>query len=135
MLEKFFSSIGFEGVEVKTVIHQKVFSPGDTINGTLHIQGGQSDQQIKGIKLILFAAHSEEVREDSDFSYYDEELSRADMKEKMMIYANEEKELPFQMTLAEHHPKTSDTIKTYIETKVLVHNGVDPTDKDFIIIK
>ncbi|KIL47880.1 sporulation protein [Jeotgalibacillus campisalis] len=135
MFEKFFSSIGFEGAEIQTTVHPNTFSPGDTIEGLVTVIGGQSDQQIAGIELTLFVFHDNEHRSDSDFSYYDEELNQVMLKEISEIKANEKKECRFKMVLTKNHPTSSESVETYIQTKLLVHNGVDPEDKDIIIIK
>ncbi|MDG5470449.1 sporulation protein [Jeotgalibacillus sp. ET6] len=135
MFEKFFSSIGFEGAEVRTTINPSTFSPGDAVNGLVTVKGGQGDQQIAGIQLTLFVFHDNEVRSDSDFSYYDEELKQVVLKDVTEIKANEKKEIPFTMLLSDKHPRSSSVIQTYIQTKLLVHNGVDPEDKDVITIK
>ncbi|MEW9502995.1 sporulation protein [Jeotgalibacillus marinus] len=134
MLEKFFSSIGFGGVEVDTNIDRNTFSPGETVKGTMHVKGGNADQEINGIKLTLFVTHNE-VREDSDLSYYDEELTQVILKDLTKIKAKEEKKLPFQIQLKNNHPKTGENVESFIQTKLLVINGVDPADKDIIIIK
>ncbi|TDL34898.1 hypothetical protein E2R51_04015 [Jeotgalibacillus sp. S-D1] len=135
MLEKFFSSIGFEGAEVKTYIQSTAYTPGDTIIGTICVTGGQSDQEIKGIELTLFVTHDGQVREDSDFSYYDEQITQVILKDVKSIKAGDKKEIPFELKLTANHPLTTEKDETFIQTKVLVLNGVDPKDKDIIHIK
>lgn len=135
MFEKFFSSIGYEGAEVNTYIQSTSYTPGETIKGTICVTGGQSDQEIKGIELTLFVTHNDKVRDDSDFSYYDEEITQVVIKEMKSIKAEDKTEIPFEIKLSANHPLSTDKDETFIQTKVLVLNGVDPKDKDIIQIK
>jgi len=135
LFEKFFSSIGFEGVEIKTIIEPASFAPGDKVRGTIFINGGSASQAIEGIELTLFVTHNNEVRDDSDFSYYDEELTQVKVKDLKEIAPNEKKEIPFAIQLSIDHPLSSPVSESFIQTKLLVLNGVDPKDKDVIFIR
>ncbi|KIL45360.1 sporulation protein [Jeotgalibacillus soli] len=133
MFEKIVSSIGINGVLVDTIIDRPSYSPGEQINGSIKIVGGIADQEISGILLTLIATFKKEPI-DSDFSSYDEELEKILFKEVIIVRAGEEVIKPYEINLSNEHPISSSTVNSFLKTKVLVENGVDPSDYDEIII-
>lgn len=62
MFGKLKASLGIGAAKVDTVLHNMSLSQGETLEGTVHIQGGDVEQQIDAIKLKLCT----QVKEESD---------------------------------------------------------------------
>ena len=68
--KKFLSSIGIGSLTVETVVERPNLNEGETLNGTIYITGGDSDQKIEYVELHV-VKQIDEVRDDSDFQLID----------------------------------------------------------------
>lgn len=133
MLEKFLSSIGIGHVKVDTVVSKASIKQGEIINGDVIIEGGNADQPINEVQLLLLHKY-EEDKEDSDFPYHEKELKTIILKDIGTIKAGEKKKINFQFPTDRNHPKTTETNQTILRTTVDIPQAVDPTDEDRIIV-
>lgn len=133
MLNKILSSIGIGHVKVDTVVSKGEIKQGDTIHGEVILEGGNADQPINEVRLVLLHKY-EEDKEDSDFPYHEKELKTVILNDIGTIKAGEKKTIPFQFPTETSHPKTDDTNETLLRTTVDIPQAVDPTDEDSIIV-
>lgn len=134
MWKDFFSSIGINSVTVDTTIEQKAYSPGDMIHGTVHVKGGQAEEPIEKIQLLLYMQY-EEVKEDSDFNWHDKHIEEQHIEFDRNIKEEETIDMPFSFALPKDSIQTDEKHKWFIKTKVFIEQAVDPEDEDEIIVK
>ncbi|WP_046181028.1 sporulation protein [Domibacillus tundrae] len=134
MWKEIFSSIGIDSVKVDTVLENQTAALGETVNGRILIEGGLADEPIKKIQVLLYLQY-EKVKEDSDFTWHDKHIEEVNIELNRNIKAGEADSIPFSLKLPEKGPKTDDTHKWYIRTKVFIDQAVDPEDEDQIIVQ
>lgn len=134
MWKEFFSSIGIDSVKVDTILEKQTAAPGETVKGRILLEGGQADEPIEKIQVLLYLQY-EEVQEYSDFSWHDKHIEEVNIELNRNIKAGEKETIPFSIKLPENSPKTNDKHKWYIRTKVFVDQAVDPEDEDQIIVQ
>ncbi|WP_174733135.1 sporulation protein [Mesobacillus harenae] len=133
MWKEFLSSIGFGSAKVETVIAKEVYKPGDTIKGVVKIHGGNTEQTINKITLSLYTS-LEETRDDSDFSFIDEECRHVELGNIGTIHPGEQRSIPIQIPLSANHPITKGNLKTFLRTSLGIPQAVNTTSEDEIII-
>ncbi len=133
MWKKFFSSIGIGSVKVDTILYDKKAALGEMIKGDVLICGGQTDEPIQKINLLLYLQY-EEVRKDSDFSWHDKHIDELTIVVNRHIKAGEKDRIPFTMKIPADGPKTGEKHKWFLQTTVLINQSVDPTDEDELMI-
>ncbi|WP_309088178.1 sporulation protein [Domibacillus sp.] len=134
MWKDFFSSIGIGSIKVDTMIDQKAVSPGETINGYVYIKGGKVEEPIDKVQILLYLQY-EEVKEDSDFSWHEKHFQEVILPFKRNIKASEAHKVPFSIKIPLQGPKTDETHKWFIRTKVFIDQAVDPEDEDEVMIR
>ncbi len=134
MWRDFFSSIGIGSVKIDTVVNEKTAAPGETISGQVFLKGGQADEPVEKIQILLYLQY-EEVREDSDFSWHDKHIEEITINVNKAIKAGEKNTIPFFVSVPENGPKTDEKHKWFIRTKAFIGQAVDPEDEDEIIVK
>ncbi|WP_050182005.1 sporulation protein [Domibacillus robiginosus] len=134
MWKDFFSSIGLDSVKVDTIVEKQLISPGETLSGHIHVKGGQADEPIDKIHILLYLQY-EAVKEDSDFSWHEKHFEEIIIPFKRNIKAYEEHRVPFSVKVPLEAPKTDDTHKWFVRTKVFIDQAVDPEDEDEITVQ
>lgn len=134
MWKDFFSSIGIDSVKVDTKLKKRSAAPGETIHGEVFVTGGQAEEPIEKIQVLLYMQY-EEVKEDSDFSWHDKDIEDVTIDFQRNIKTDEEINVPFSVTLPEGSHFTDDKHKWFIRTKVFVDQAVDPEDEDEIFVR
>lgn len=133
MWKDFFSSIGIGSVKVDTVLQNQKAKPGETIKGNIVIRGGQADEPIEKINVLLYLQYKE-VHKDSDFSWHDKHIEKLTINMNRDIKAREEESIPFILKIPADSPKTGEKHKWFIQTTVFIHQAIDPKDEDEILI-
>jgi sporulation-control protein len=127
--KKFLSSIGIGSLKVETVVERPNLNEGETLNGTIYITGGDSEQTIEYVELHV-VKQIDEVREDSDFQLIENIVAKqsldfvSTLKSKGSLMQQFEI-VPDERWLVEN-PKT----KLLLRTIVHVDKGVDAQDED-----
>lgn len=133
LFDKVKASIGIGAAKVDARLDQSAFTAGENITGTLHIQGGNIEQEIKGIDLHLV---TEVIREVDDkkvkqnYSFITYRVASG-----FLIGKGEKKQLPFSIPLPADSPITLGNSKIWLQTALDISLAIDPTDQDFITIK
>lgn len=123
MKKRVLSSIGIGGATVDTVLPDVEFSPGDTVDATVELTGGDSAQDISGIYFALKA------RDDAG----DERiLSEFGIDESVTLEPDDHQSLPVEFDIPYEAPLTRGTVSVWLETGVDIAWAVDPTDEDEI---
>ncbi|MYM58395.1 sporulation protein [Vibrio sp. OCN044] len=132
------ASLGIGAAKVDTVLDSMSYTQGDILNGIVHIQGGDVDQQVDAINLKLCTEVKVEGEEGT--SYQNFTLGTLQAVQPFTIHAGENKQVPFQFKLDPETPITSlNTVNNqchvWLETSLDIDFAIDPKDRDFFEIK
>jgi sporulation-control protein len=131
MLKSFLSKIGIGGLEVDTVVDNQVLEEGETLNGTVYIDGGDADQIIDHITLeVLVRVHREDAM--SDFEDVDRTITKQSIELIGDSKSKETRMIPFEIVPDDRWLINQDSEKLLLKTTVHIDNGVDAYDEDEI---
>ncbi|CCN83062.1 putative Sporulation control stage 0, protein M family protein [Vibrio nigripulchritudo SFn27] len=138
MLGKLKASLGIGAAKVDTVLQNMSVTQGDTLKGTVHIQGGDVEQQIDAIKLKLCT--QVKVESDSGTSYPSFVLGHLQAVDPFVIGPGQEKQVDFELKLHEETPVTAlnalhNQCHVWVETTLDIDFAIDPKDRDFVEVK
>ncbi|MBW3696828.1 sporulation protein [Vibrio sp. T187] len=138
MLNKLKASLGIGAAKVDTVLDNVEVFQGEEITGQVHILGGDVEQQIDAINIVL----NTEVKVESEdsVSYQNFSLGNIQAVEPFVIQPGEVKQIPFRLKLHDETPVTALNTKknqchVWLETTLDIDFAIDPKDRDFVIIK
>ena len=127
----FLSSIGIGSLKVETVVEMPHLEEGETLNGTVYLDGGDGDQTIDFIELNVIKM-VEDTRDDSDFDFYETVIGKQSMEFAGSVKSKDTVMQQFEIVPDERwtldHPKA----KLILRTVVHVKNGVNAQDEDEI---
>lgn len=138
MFKKLLASIGVGSASVDTQIHQPELHPGQLMQGQVVVQGGQSEQAIEKIELVLMT-QAEQERGDSERQVA-WPLCRLPVSGGFVIGAGETRIFPFQMTLPLETPvnalrtHSGRTPLVWVHTDLAIAAGVDNDDRDSLLV-
>ena len=138
MFKKLKASLGIGAAKVDTILENQELFQGDTLIGTVHIQGGDVEQQIDAIHLKL----NTEVKVESDngTSYQTLTLFHTQAVDPFVIRVGEKKEIRFTIKLPDETPITALNVRNnhcdvWVETVLDIDFAIDPTDRDLLVVK
>ncbi|OCH15719.1 MULTISPECIES: sporulation protein [unclassified Aliivibrio] len=138
MFKKLKASLGIGAAKVDTILENPELFQGDTLIGTVHIQGGDVEQQIDAIHLKL----NTEVKVESDngTSYQTLTLFHTQAVDPFVIRVGEKKEIRFTIKLPDETPITALNVRNnhcdvWVETVLDIDFAIDPTDRDLLVVK
>lgn len=138
MFAKLKASLGIGAARVDTVLDSLSVFQGETLKGVVHIQGGDVEQQIDAINLKLCTEIKVESEDGS--SYQDFILGKLQAVQPFVIAPNENKQVPFELTLDAETPITAlnalkNQCHVWLETTLDIDFAIDPKDRDLIEVK
>jgi len=138
MLNKLKASLGIGAAKVDTVLDSIEVFQGGELSGTVNIVGGDVEQQIDAINIVLNTEVKVET-EDST-SYENFSLGRIQAVDAFVIQPGETKQVPFIMLLNDETPVTAlNALKNqshvWVETTLDIDFAIDPKDRDFVVVK
>lgn len=138
MFKKLKASLGIGATKVDTVLDSIEVFQGGELTGTVHIIGGDAEQQIDAIDLVLKTEVKVET-EDST-SYENFSLGRIQAIESFVIQPGETKQVPFTLKLNDETPVTDLNVAknqshVWLETTLDIDFAIDPKDRDFVVVK
>ncbi len=141
MLGKFLAKVGIGSAKVDTVVDNMTLHQGDTISGTVHIQGGKVDQDINKVTVSIMTT-AKGVREvDGEEEDYHTSVSIGGIQidQPMKVEAGEKYEIPFSFKLPSETPITSiaqgkNQSRVWAYTELDIESGLDSGDRDYLTI-
>lgn len=138
MLKKLKASLGIGAATVDTILTNDSVYQGETLKGTVHIKGGDVEQQIDAITLKLCT--EVKVESDSGVSYQSFVLGSIQANKPMTIQPNETKEVPFELKLHDETPITAlntrnNQCHVWVETSLDIDFAIDPKDRDYLEVR
>lgn len=124
-------SVRIGSADVDTVIDDQVIVPGGSFTGTVLVQGGDSDQRIRGLEHRLVASTPDED------GVQQVVLDSWRIAQEFVIGAGETKEIPFEAVLHPEAPMTNvdaqyNEMNVWIDTGLSVDRSVDASDVDYL---
>ncbi|TFH90927.1 sporulation protein [Vibrio ouci] len=138
MFGKLKASLGIGAAKVDTVLDSMSVFQGETLTGTVHIKGGDVEQQIDAINLKLCT--EVKVESDESTSYQDFIIGKLQAVQPFVIQPNETKQVPFEFRLNDETPITALNVlknlcHVWVETTLDIDFAIDPKDRDFVEVK
>lgn len=127
--KKFLSSIGIGSLMVETVVERPNLNEGETLNGTIYITGGDSDQTIEYVELHV-VKQIDEVRDDSDFQLIENIVAKQSLDFVSTLKSKGSLMQQFEIVPDERWLAENPNTKLLLRTIVHVDNGVDAQDED-----
>lgn len=138
MFGKLKASLGIGAAKVDTILDSMSVFQGETLRGTVHIQGGDVEQQIDAINLKLCT--EVKVESENGASYQDFVIGTLKAVQPFVIQPNETKQVPFELKLDDETPITAlnaykNQCHVWLETTLDIDFAVDPSDRDHVEVK
>ncbi|MBU2897731.1 sporulation protein [Vibrio hepatarius] len=132
------ASLGIGAAKVDTILNSISYVQGDTLQGTVNIQGGDVDQQVDAINLKLCTEVKVESEDGTSYQHFT--LGTLQAVQPFTIQANQNKQVPFQFKLEPETPITAlialkNQCQVWLETSLDIDFAIDPKDRDFVEIK
>ncbi|SFI57796.1 sporulation protein [Thermoflavimicrobium dichotomicum] len=128
MFEKALASLGIGAAKVDTRLEKSTYRQGEQVLGEIHIQGGNTDQEIDEIYLYLVVQYH---HEGTQAEYVIDEFRLSD---RFVIGAHETQIIPFQFQLPYDTPVSTGGSPIYLKTGLDIKKAIDPTDLDGVEI-
>lgn len=140
LFRKSLASLGIGAARVDTVIQQDVLIPGDTLRVDVQVHGGQVEQQIDAISLVLCCHYMEEISilpDDSPLKKVNKicRLAEWSLSYPFMIAANEVRHFEAVLLLPYNSPITIGDSKVWLETQLDVPLAIDPADQERLTVR
>jgi sporulation-control protein len=130
MFKKLLASVGIGAAQVDTRLFKDSLVPGETVQGEVHIAGGDIAQEIDEIYMYVITHYE---RESNDSKVKEEcVLLKHRLSERFLLQPKERKVIPFAFQLPYETPLTMGRQPVYLRTGLDIKNAIDPGDSDFI---
>ncbi|WP_444919605.1 sporulation protein [Microbulbifer sp. CnH-101-G] len=138
MLQKLKASLGIGAAKVDTVLDSTSVFQGELIRGSIHIRGGDIEQEVDAINLKLCT--EVKVEDDNGISYIHFTLDDIRIVEPFTIDAGKSIEIPFEFKLNDEAPITAlrarkNECRVWLETTLDIDFAIDPKDRDYLEVK
>lgn len=129
--KKFLSSVGIGSVKIDTVVERPNLTEGETLNGTIYFEGGDSDQNVEFIELQV-VVQIDEYREDSDFQVIEKVVSKQTLEFFGTVKSKDTVMQQFDIVPDDRWILENPKAKLILRTIVHIQNGIDAQDEDEI---
>ena len=132
-LGRLFSSIGIGAATVDTRLERDELVPGEEVRGVVDVKGGNSEQEVEGIRLEVQTHYK---RESGDNTVTETaSIERFPVSGQRTIAANSQEEIPFAFRLPYDTPLTLGRSSVWIRTALGVRMALDPSDSDVVTVR
>ncbi|HEY1014488.1 MAG TPA: sporulation protein [Herpetosiphonaceae bacterium] len=132
MFKKMLASFGVGSASVETQLAASTAMPGTAIQGTVFLRGGDVEQQIDSLDIVLNTTY---VRE-SDDSHWTETCSliRQPITSRFDLQPKAQHTIPFSLPIPWETPLTIGHQAVTVYTDLNIAGGIDSTDSDYLQI-
>lgn len=133
LFKKLAASAGIGAAKVNTILEKNEFLPGEKVNGSVHVKGGNAEQHIRYIELLLeteYAIVKDDKKERKTVTIESRRVTEA-----FTISPGEERRFPFSFILPLDTPMTMKETRVFLFTDLDIQGGIDKSDKDPIAVK
>ncbi len=128
MFKKLMARFGKGAAKVDLVLDKNQFRLGESVEGKLVIEGGEAEQKINKIDILLQVA----IRHDETESVHT--VATIPVNESFTIHPGEHKEFPFKYLLPYDLLISGNHVTYFFSTNLDIASGVDQKDRDYIEI-
>jgi sporulation-control protein len=128
-MKRVLSSLGIGSATVDTILPRTTVRPGETLDVSVEVEGGSTDQEIDDIYFAVVTRYATEE------GYETAAVSRSRLTESFTIEADEERTLAASIDIPRHTPLTLGRTEVWIETGLDIDWAVDPDDEDRIEVE
>lgn len=126
------SSIGVGAATVDTRLERDELVPGEDVRGVVEVKGGNSEQEVQGIRLEVQTYYK---REAGDSTVTETgTIEQFSVSGQRIIGANSQEEIPFAFRLPYETPLTLGRSSVWIRTSLDVRMALDPSDSDSVTV-
>ncbi|WP_435349686.1 sporulation protein [Haloarchaeobius sp. HRN-SO-5] len=125
-MKRVLSSIGIGSATVDTVLPKTSFTPGETVEATVEIEGGSSEQDIEQINFAMMTRYRTED------GYEKAVIERFGVGENFTIDEGEHRSVPVEVTVPYGTPLTMGSVKVWLKTGLDIDWALDPKDTDHV---
>lgn len=128
IFNKILASIGIGSAKVDTHLTDDRVTPGGMLEGEIHLEGGDIEQDIDGIYLLIATKYKKET----DDATYDVEciLLKHQVSEGFHLQPKQQKKMHFVVQVPYQTPLSFGHQEVYIRTGLDIKQAIDPTDWD-----
>lgn len=128
-MKRVLSSLGIGSATVDTILPHTTVHPGDSLDVTVEVEGGSTDQEIDDIYFAVVTRYADEE------GYETTAVSRSQLTESFTIDSGEAREFDATIEIPSHTPLTLGRTDVWIETGLDIDWAVDPDDEDRIEVE
>lgn len=137
MLKKLFARVGVGAATVDTILTNDTYRPGDTVQGTIEVKGGDVEQEISAITLKVMTKVKHET--DDTVSYVEHAISAFKATDGFTLQPGENRSIDVSFKLHPETPLTAlqtsrNQCQVWIETALDIDFAIDPSDRDYLRI-
>jgi sporulation-control protein len=129
MLKKFFAKFGKGAATVDLRFENRPYFAGETVNGEVHIIGGEVEQKINSLAVRLMMSIMTKQ------GTVNRQVTVIPLSGSQIILPKEQKVIPFTYQIPANIPVSRGAISYYFDTQLDIDGGVDRTDVDRLIIE
>ncbi len=142
-LKKTLASFGIGSAKVDSILNQDVTYPGQSVDVSIHVYGGATEQHIDNIDMKLCCRYIAEARDDRGAreGHTMRRLPRTHVLAEwslpyaFTIHPAQERTFDVKLDVPWNTPITIGDAKVWLETGLDVAAALDPTDKDMLTIR
>ncbi|AUI84956.1 sporulation control protein Spo0M [Vibrio azureus] len=142
-LKKTLASFGIGSAKVDSILHQDVLYPGQTIDVSIHVYGGATQQPIDNIELKLCCRYIAEAPDDRGARHTQRSrriaqthvLAQWTLPYGFTIHPGEDRVFDITLEVPWNTPITIGDAKVWLETGLDISMALDPTDKDILTVR
>lgn len=128
MFKKMMAKLGKGSARVDLVLYQAEVPLGGQVRGELVLQGGTVEQAINKVEVELYF---ELKAKEKTFTHL---IAVIPYQASFVIQPEQQKAVPFELTLPEDLLVSSPTVSYYLSTKLDIQGGIDFSDRDEVIV-
>lgn len=132
-LKRTLASVGIGAARIDTILDSESTHPGDELSGTIHVEGGDTAQEIEHIELSLVTRYLHEVGDSEVYVNYP--LSQTRVRDRFDAQPGESLDLPFSLQVPWETPMTLGRTRVWVNTALSVSLAVDPNDRDALRVE
>ncbi|QHZ45967.1 sporulation protein [Bacillus sp. NSP9.1] len=132
-LKKLAASAGIGSAKVNTILDKSAYRPGERVSGTVHVKGGNVEQHIRYIDLLLETEYLVVKKDEKHWKNATIESHR--VTDAFTIKTGEEREFSFSFILPLDTPITIKGAKVFLLTDLDIQGGIDKSDDDHLFVK
>jgi sporulation-control protein len=122
------ASIGIGSARVDTRLARASVRVGEKLEGVVHIQGGNAQQDISSIYLGLMTQY---LKEQGDSTVrVNTAVEKWQISSPLTIHPGEQREVPFSVQIPLNAPVSLGRVPIWLQTGLDIDNAIDPGDKD-----